>query len=538
MAVPARRGPLARSNRLSALARSDGLARLSALARDNRLFALVLGAGALLRLLAVVGYPGTLWFVGDSFLYLGAALRPVPDASKTVGYSFFLRALEPFHSLLLVAALQHLMGLAIGAGIYVLLRRAGVARPWAALAAAPVLLDGNEIELEHMMMAETLFTFLVMASVALLLWRPRPSWPVCLLAGLLAGYAVIVRTEGVPIPVVLAGYLLVRRMGWRPLLAIVAGCVAPVAGYVFWFHSSTGQYALTSSEGFYLWGAVSPFAQCAQLKPPADERRFCLSTPPARRLPPGAIIWQAPQVRHLPGGPATPRADRLLTNFAARAILAQPADYLRTVAGDVGRAVDWRRPAYPSAGTVYYYRFHLTPEWIPDRIWIPGGTSLSDIRAYGRASPSRVIKPVAALMADYQGIFYTWGPLLGAILLAGFGGLIRFWRRLGGDGLLPWVTAVVLLVVPMALAGFDYRYLIPVLPFSCLAAGLAAAPRRSGAATGPAESAGLKTGPQETGPQETGPQETGPQETGPQETGPPDAGPLDAAPQGEAIRFS
>ena len=497
MAVPAR---------LGALARSAGLARLSALARDNQLFTLALGAGALLRLLAVIGYPGTLWFVGDSFLYLGAALRPVPDASKTVGYSFFLRALEPFHSLLLVAALQHLMGLAIGAGIYVLLRRAGVARPWAALAAAPVLLDGNEIELEHMMMAETLFTFLVMASVALLLWRPRPSWRVGLLAGLLAGYAVIVRTEGVPVPVVLAGYLLVRRVGWRPLLAVLAGCVAPVAGYVLWFHSSTGQYALTSSEGFYLWGAVSPFAQCAQLKPPADERRFCLSTPPARRLPPGAIIWKAPQVRDLPGGPATIRADRLLTNFAVRAILAQPAGYLRTVAGDVGRAVDWHRPAYPSRGTVYYYRFHLKPQWIPMGTWIPGGTSLSDIRAYGRASPSRVVKPAATLIAGYQRVFYTWGPLLGAILVTGFGGLIRFWRRLGGDGLLPWINAVVLLVAPMALAGFDYRYLIPVLPFSCLAAGLAAAPGRPrAAAAGPAAGAGPRTVPQETRPQEARP---------------------------------
>ena len=40
----------------------------------------------------------------------------------------------------------------------------------------------------------------------------------------------------------------------------------------------------------------------------------------------------------------------------------------------------------------------------------------------------------------------------------------------------PWVTAVVLLVFPIAVADFDYRYLLPVLPFACLAAGLAFAP--------------------------------------------------------------
>ena len=44
--------------------------------------------------------------------------------------------------------------------------------------------------------------------------------------------------------------------------------------------------------------------------------------------------------------------------------------------------------------------------------------------------------------------------------------------------MLPWATAVVLLVFPIAVADFDYRYLLPVLPFASLAAGLAFAPAR------------------------------------------------------------
>ena len=48
--------------------------------------------------------------------------------------------------------------------------------------------------------------------------------------------------------------------------------------------------------------------------------------------------------------------------------------------------------------------------------------------------------------------------------------------------MLPWFTAVALLVAPIAVADFDYRYLIPVIPFACMAAGLGFAPRRAGTA--------------------------------------------------------
>jgi hypothetical protein len=78
-----------------------------------------------------------------------------------------------------------------------------VSQRWATAATLPVLLDGFVIEDEHMVMAEALFTFLIMLSMLLILWPRTRSrqvpWPVALLAGLLAGHAVDVRSEGLPV---------------------------------------------------------------------------------------------------------------------------------------------------------------------------------------------------------------------------------------------------------------------------------------------------------------------------------------------------
>ncbi|MGH3253651.1 MAG: hypothetical protein ACRDOI_46590, partial [Trebonia sp.] len=102
----------------------------------------------------------------------------------------------------------------------------------------------------------------------------------------------------------------------------------------------------------------------------------------------------------------------------------------------------------------------------------------------------------------YQRVVFTYGPLLALIFLVGLGGLFSVTARRQGKGvrsvasartitslrlhwrprgtsMLPWVTAAVLLVFPIAVADFDYRYLIPAIPFAALAAGLAFAPRRT-----------------------------------------------------------
>jgi hypothetical protein len=149
---------------------------LVGLIRANLLLCAALAAGAALRVLALVAYPGVIWFYGDSYVYLATALRPRPDLTKTVGYSFFLRALEPLHSFTLVAAVRHMLGLATGVLVYVLLRRARLPEWGATLAALPVLLDAYVIQLEHLLMSDILSSFAECAKID----PPAPERVLCL----------------------------------------------------------------------------------------------------------------------------------------------------------------------------------------------------------------------------------------------------------------------------------------------------------------------------------------------------------------------
>jgi len=485
--------------------------------RQNKLFSGALAVGAVLRLVAVLGYPGALWFAGDSYVYLGAALRPQPNLSKTTGYSLFLRLLLPFHSLTLVVVLQHLMGLAIAVMIYVLLRRGNVSKFWSAVATLPVLLDGYMIEEEHLVMTETLFMFLLVVALALIGWKPKISWWAALIAGLLAGYAFIVRTDGAIVLVIFPLFLLIRGWAWKTLSGWVAailmcvGILVPAGAYASWFHSRTGHYGTTMSMGFYLWGRVSSFADCARIKPTGEEAKVCPTQPIADRTLPGNFIWHAREVHFTPNGtpwsPVTPANNTLLTNFAVHAVEAQPFDYLKTVVKNTMLSFGFPRIAYPGGGTVYYYNFHLhyksahanlLPPDNPNHEWIPGGTAYRDWLSYGHQAPGVVDKIFAAPILIYQRLVFTYGPLLALIFIVGLGGVIGVRRKgfdirsvrlrwqVRGTSMLPWITAVALLVFPIAIADFDYRYLMPTLPFVCLAAGLAFAPaRRKGTPTPP-----------------------------------------------------
>ena len=137
----------------------------------------MLVAALVVAVLTALAFRPIMWFGGDSASYLATGLRLIPDPSRVGGYGFMLWVLRPLHSFALVAAVQHLMGLAMGVLIYLLARRFGLPAWAAALATIPVLFDAYELQLEADAVPDIPFGFLVLLALYLLLRAPGERRP-------------------------------------------------------------------------------------------------------------------------------------------------------------------------------------------------------------------------------------------------------------------------------------------------------------------------------------------------------------------------
>ena len=487
--------------------RSSRLARFARPAITHWQFSIVLLAGIVVRIIVLIGYPPIMWF-NDSYNYVYDAATHVPDEIRPNGYPFFLDLFMPLHRLSPVALVQAAMGVVLGIAIYALLRRRGL--PWwgAVLPTLPVLFDSYELHLEHMVTADPLFIFLVTVAVVILCWNDRPSVLAMAIAGLLIGYATLVRSVGTPLLVVALVAMLVRRVGWRRLGALLIAGIVPIGGYMLWFHASYGKYALTESSGTFLYSRVSTFAECDKIKLTTKAlQAMCDTTPPRLRPQSGEYVWidnelapdqsKTTPLYNVTGSTNTalrftPYINGLAETFAKKAILAQPGDYLRVVTHDTLRSFAWNREPDPgdNTGNGPVFNFvsgtelnNLIPWWAGDT-----GRGKGDQTAYvtyearkefGGAGlgNTRAVQPWVGFLETYQRYIFLRGPFLAIIVLIGAAGVIGRWRRWGGIGLLPWLVGAMLIVLPPMTAGFSYRYLLAAVPAVCLAAGLAFARR-------------------------------------------------------------
>jgi len=224
------------------------------------------------------------------------------------------------------------------------------------------------------------------------------------------------------------------------------------------------------------------FADCAKMSVPADELWLCTTVPPDQRPIAQLYIWAAvsPLDRY-PPPKFVPVVNKLAEAFAIRAVEAQPLDYARVVFDDTWRVFAWDRHIFPNAQTYDEYEFLATAPPIPTWDNAHLGPYHSYAAAYVQGNPeTQVVSPFAALIRVYQEYVWLPGTVYGLILLIGLGGIAAAWRRLGGEALLPWTISLAMIIVPAATAQFDYRYVLPAVPFACLAAVIAFSPGTAG----------------------------------------------------------
>ena len=450
--------------------------------RDHWSFALVLSAGLGLRVLAQIAYRPALLYI-DSAKYLVGSGGTAPE-----GYQALLRLLDPAGGLALVAAVQHAFGLAMAVALYALLIRRGAPRWAATLAAAPVLLDAYQLQLEQTIMPDVLFETMIAAGLVLLLWPRRAgsrgAWMVAA-GALVLGAAATVREIGATLLVPVLIFALATAPGRRrrtARAALAAACFAlPVLGYMTGAYCVSGNFGLGSNGPGPEYGRAAAAADCATLAVPAGERGLCPSPAEVRSL--GGIDGLLHNPRS-PGHavPVPPGLTRgqLLDRFSLAVFSQQPLRVAASVVRDSARLFALTRDGDPQITSIARWQFQVFYPVYPHRYTMAFFTRLA--REHGSGGDLVAVEPAAAMLRGYQlGGGYTPGPLYAAGLAAGLlgalSGLVRRRTLAAADTelatacLLVTLAAAVLLLSSDAFE-FSWRYQLPAVVMLPLAGAL------------------------------------------------------------------
>ena len=442
-------------------------------------FGLLLATGLMLRVLVQVSYEPALLFI-DSVKYLFATRTGTATygAYDPVGYTLLVLApLTKIADLAYVALLQHLAGMAMAAGLYVLMLRRGVTRWLAAVAVAPVLLDAYQLNAEQTIMPDVLFEVLLVAGIVLLLWRPRPGLVLVALGGVALGASGPVRQVGEALIVPALVYVVAAAPGWRTRLlhgTVMTACFAlPVVGYMTYsavvLHYG---FELSNMGDAYLYGRTAHATDCAALKIPAVEQPLCPSAPVAAALGVDGLVnaQAAPRVLYEPVD--VYRGELIDTMPWQRALAVsvlrqQPMRVAGDIAGDAVKLFALTRNTARGDTPVSRWQFQTSYPYYPAAISRYGPNSASRIFAWagGGGDPRVNVTGATALRYYQMHGGYTPGPVFLLGLLAGIAGI--FTRRRGDAGhalacLLVTGCAVAVLL-GADLYEFSWRYQLPAL---------------------------------------------------------------------------
>ncbi|HLX47003.1 MAG TPA: hypothetical protein VKS82_01600 [Streptosporangiaceae bacterium] len=459
------------------------LTAVTAAVRQHWLLALLLAAGLVLRVLAQIAYRPALLYI-DSYKYLYRS-----DGNDPVGYRALLKPVLAVANLDTVAGVQHLLGLGMAVALYALLLRRGTPRWLAALATAPILLDGYQLQAEQTIMPDVLFETLIVAGLVVLLWRPRPGLRQLALAGVLLGSSATVAQVGQIFIVPALVYVLIVAPGWRAALGhaalLCAAFALPILGYDTAAELVAGHFSLAHGGVTTFYGRAAKAADCQTLQLPAGERPLCPSRALVARLgidglEHSPISPLRPVYRNLPSN----EASHLVSGFTGQVVRQQPLRVAGSVLADVIKLFAVDRVTSPGDTPISRWQFqtHYPVYW--PYVTIHGGT----IRIGAQATSGRriplgntsgmgggpvVVRPLAEFLRGYQlDGGYTPGPALLVMVLAGLIGsaalLLR--RRMERDSqrdaaracLLMLAAAVCVLVMSDA-TEFSWRYQLPAL---------------------------------------------------------------------------
>jgi hypothetical protein len=445
--------------------------------------ALLLAAGLGLRVLVQFSYSPALLYI-DSVKYLYGAW---PGADP-LGYDVPLKLILLVGNLSAVEVVQHLLGLAMAVTLYLLLRRRGVPRWLAALAMGPVLLDAYQLEMEATIMPDVWFEALIVAGLAILLWRPRTTVRLCVLAGVVLGLSATVRQVGEVLVVPALIFVLAGAGGWRQAItksaAMIIAFAVPIVAYCSASYALTGNFWLSRNGDQATYGRMAALADCATLKLPSYEKPLC----PTPRQQANGPDWldhgiNSPLRKYVQ--PADLVRSQVISDFNRRVETQQPLRVLGRISSDAAKLFAVARSTSPGDTPISRWQFHATyPHYLPTvytdrqgtiifalKLAVAGGPTIYRKLDTSLGGNSHVRTPGTQFLRRYQ-LYggYAPGPLMLLAVLAGLAGSLTIFRRrasfaqrqLALGALLVFSAGVAVLIIS-DLFEFSWRYQLPAL---------------------------------------------------------------------------
>jgi hypothetical protein len=454
--------------------------------RYHWLASILIAAGVALRVLAQMAYHPAIIYI-DTLKYLYGSW----PGSDPIGYKVPLKLILFVGDLGTVEVVQHLLGIAIAVTLYVVMLRRGLPRWLSALAIAPVLLDAYQVQVESMIMPDIWFEALVVAGLAVLLWRRVPGMRLALIGGALLGASAGIRQIGEVLIIPALIFVVAMGGGWRKIVqngtAVACAFALAVLLYLSASYQLAGHFWISRSSVSLTYGRMASVADCTTLKLPKVEQPLCPTKAQQTRGPDWLDHGKYSPLRlydeTLPIDQLA-NTDELVAKFNRAVERQQPTRVISGILRDSVKLFAVNRITSPGDTPIVRWQFqrHFPTvqygPWIMVRdnaIWLDTGSfnssNLEQLNpAYGGAP--QVDKPIAAFLRWYQvhgG--YTPGPLYLLCIIAGLGGsVLAFMRRPRARAARPAALASlfffatgVIMLAGSDLFEFTWRYQIPAI---------------------------------------------------------------------------